>query len=95
MTLFSILADVNIAVVWRVSTCPVISNSASPSSNPSLIVPRAPITIVITFTFIFHGFFQVPDLIEVLIFLSVLRCGQPGRQSLLFGKFSFFVVDNF
>ena len=55
-TLLSILADVNNIVVWMVSTRPLISKSSSPFNNPSLIVPRTPITIGIIVTFLFHSF---------------------------------------
>ena len=57
-TLPSILADLKIAVVWMVSTRPVISNSASSFINPLVTVLRAPITIGITVTFMFHRFFS-------------------------------------
>ena len=55
-TLFSIMADFNNAVVWTVSTRPVISKSSSPCTNPLVTVPRAPITIGIIVTFMFHSF---------------------------------------
>ena len=55
-TLLSILADLNNAVVWTVSTRPVISNSSSPCTNPLVTVARASIIIGINATFIFHGF---------------------------------------
>ena len=56
-TLLSILANLNNAVVWMVSSRPLISTSSTPCTNPSVTVPRAPITICITITFIFHSFF--------------------------------------
>ena len=49
-TLLSILADLSNAVVWMASTCPLISMSSSPFTNP--------INIGITVTFIFHSFFS-------------------------------------
>ena len=57
-TLLSILADLNNAVVWIVSTRPVISKSSSPGINILVIVPRATITISITVTFMFQSFFN-------------------------------------
>ena len=39
-TLFSILADLNNAVVWMVSTRPLISKSSSPSINLLVTVPN-------------------------------------------------------
>ena len=56
--LLSILADPNYVIVWMVFTRLRISNSSSPSINPLVTVPSAPITIGITVTFIFHSFFS-------------------------------------
>ena len=56
--LLSILADRNNAVVWIVSTRPLISKSFSPFIKLSVTVPRAPITIGINITFMFHSFFK-------------------------------------
>ena len=58
MTLLSILADLNNAVVWMVSTRPVISKYSSPCTNSLVTLPRAPITIGIIVTFMFHSFFN-------------------------------------
>ena len=57
-TLLSILAVLNNAVVWMVSTRPPTSKSSSPLNNPLVTVPKAPITIGITVTFMFHSFFN-------------------------------------
>ena len=57
-TLLSILADLNNAVVWMVSTHPLISNSFSPCINPLVTVPRALITIILIVTFMCHSFFN-------------------------------------
>ena len=56
-TLLGILADLNNAVVWMVSTRPLVSKSPSPCINPLVTVPRAPITIGVIVTFMFHSFF--------------------------------------
>ena len=56
-TLLSILAVLNSAVVWMVSTRPPTSKSSSPFSNPLVTVPNAPITIGIIVTCTFHSFF--------------------------------------
>ena len=57
-TLLGILADLNKAVFWIVSTRPLISKSSSPYSNHLVTVPREPITIGITATFMFNSFFN-------------------------------------
>ena len=68
-TLLSILAVLNNAVVWMVSTRPPTSKPSSPFNNPSVTVPKAPITISIIVTFMFHSFLQFPRKVEVLILL--------------------------
>ena len=57
-TLLSIMAVLNNAVVWMVSTRPPASKFSSPFSNPLVTVPNAPITIGIIVTCMFHGFFS-------------------------------------
>ena len=57
-TLLSILAVLNNAVVWMVSTRPPTSKPTSPFINPLVTVPKAPITIVIIVTCMFHSFFN-------------------------------------
>ena len=57
-TFLSILAVFNNAVVWSVSFRPPTSKSSSPFNNPLVTVPKAPITIGIIVTFIFHIFFN-------------------------------------
>ena len=56
-TLLSIRVDLNNTLLWMVSIRPLVSKSSSPFNNPLLAVPRAPITIGINVTFIFHNFF--------------------------------------
>ena len=51
-TLLSILADLNNAIVWMISTCPLISLSSSPFTSP-LGFPNAPTPVI----FMFHSFF--------------------------------------
>ena len=46
----------------------LISKSSNPIINPSVTVPRAPVTIGINVTFMFHSFFfQFPSKVEVHI----------------------------
>ena len=49
--LLSILVDLDNAIVWMVFTCPLISKSPNPFTNPSGISSSAPIKIGITVTF--------------------------------------------
>ena len=71
-TLLSILAVLNNAVVWMVSIRPPTSKSFGPFNNPLVIVPKAPITIGVTVTFIFHSFFQLPSKVFIFILLFTL-----------------------
>ena len=81
-SLLSILADFNNAVVWMVSTRPVISKSSSSCTNPLVTVPRAPITIDIIATFMFHNFSQYLSIFSSIfnftlwsaIFIIILFC---------------------
>ena len=57
-TLLSILAVFNNAVVWMVSTRPPTSKSSTPFNNPLVTMPKAPTTIGIIVTFMFHRFFN-------------------------------------
>ena len=57
-TLLSIVAVFNNAVVWIVSTRPPICKSSRPFNNPLVTVPKAPITIGIIVSFMFHSFFN-------------------------------------
>ena len=69
-TFLNILAVLNNAVVWMVSTRPPTSKSSSPFRNPLITVPNAPITIDIIVTCMFHCFFfQFSSKVEVLILL--------------------------
>ena len=71
-TLLSILAIFNNAVVWMVSTRPPTSKSSMPFNDLLVNVPKAPITIGMIVTFIFHSFFQFSSKVEVLISLFKL-----------------------
>ena len=90
-TLLSILADLNNAVVSMVSAHPIISKSSSLCTNLLMIIPRAPITIGITITFMFHSFFNSLVRLRYLSFFSLsLNFTQwfAGIQSPQFFKFS-------
>ena len=65
--LLSILVELSNAIVSIVSTSPLISKSSHSFTNSFLIVPRAPVTIGVTVTFMFHNFFSFPSKVLVLI----------------------------
>ena len=91
--LLTILAVLNNVVIWMVSTRPPTSKSSSPFSNPLVTVPKATITTGIIVTSMFHSFFNSlgRGIYPYFHIFSALFCGQPGQQSRLFCKFSFFV----
>ena len=68
--LLSILAVLNNAVVWMVSTHPSTSKFYCPFNNPLVTVPKAPITIGIIVTFMFHSFFNFLARSRYLSFFS-------------------------
>ena len=70
-TLLSILAVLSSAVVCMVSTRPPTSKFYSPFNNPLVTVPKAPITIGITVTFMFHNFFNSLTRSRYLSFFSL------------------------
>ena len=86
-TLLSFLADLN---------CSVISKSSFHCINPLVTVPRAPITIAVIVTFMFHSFFSIPlqgpGNYPSFRILSISFCSPPGQQSPQFCKFSLFLL---
>ena len=66
----SILAVLDNAVVWMVSTRTFISKSSCHFTNLLVTVPTAPITIVITLIFMFQ-FFQFPNKDKVIVLLFI------------------------
>ena len=68
--LLSILAVLNIDVVWMVSTRPPTSKSSSPFSNPLVTVPNAPIKIGMIVTCMSHSFFNSLEKSRYLSFFS-------------------------
>ena len=72
-TLLSILSDLNYAVVWMVSTPPLISESSSPCTNPLVTVARAPITISILVTFMVYNFFSWQQDLGMTIII-IIKC---------------------
>ena len=81
-TLLSILAGLNNVVGVMVPTCPPTYEFTSPFNNTSVTVSKAPITIDIIVTFMFHSF--LISLVRSRCsfnFPSALFCGQSGQQS--------------
>ena len=70
-TLLSIVVDLSNAVVWIVSTHPLISKSSSHFINPLATVPRTPIIIGINVTFMFHSVFNSLASSRYLSFFSL------------------------
>ena len=96
MTFLSILAVLNNTVVWMVSTDPPTSKSSRPLNNPLVTVPKAPISISIIVTFMFHSFFNSLARSRYLAFFSQsfsFFCGQLGQQNRQFCKFSFLLLN--
>ena len=95
-TLLSILAVLNNAVVWMVSTRPPSSKSSSPFNNPLVTVTKAPITIGIIVTFMFHSFFNSLARSRYLSLFShsfsfILWSAGTAKSTIL--QIFFFVVD--
>ena len=79
------------AVVSKVFPSPPNFKSSSPFNNPLVTLLKAPITIGVIVTFMFH-IFSIPLqgrwTYPSFHILSVLFCSQLGQQSRHFGKFS-------
>ena len=69
--LFSILADLNNAIVWMVSPHPLISKSTCPCTNPLVTLLNTLVRVVNTITFLFHSLFQFFSKVFVLASLFV------------------------
>ena len=69
-TLLSILAVLNNAVIWMVSTRPPTSKSSNSFNNPLLSVPNAPITIDMIVTCMIPSLFNSPARSRYLTFFS-------------------------
>ena len=96
-TLLSIVAVLNNAVVWMVSTRPPISKSSRPFNNPLVTVSKAPVTIGIIVTFMFHCFFNSLARSRYLYFFShsfsfILWLAGAAKSTILHILFSFFFL---
>ena len=68
-TLLCILAMLNNVIVYIISTRPLISQSSGHITNPLVTVAKAPLTIRIIVSSMFHSFFQFQSKVNVLILL--------------------------
>ena len=98
MTLLSILSVFNNAVVCVVSTQPPSSKSSRPFNNPLVTVPKAPITIGIIVTFMFHSFFNSLAMSRYLSLFShsfsfIQWSAGTAKSTILQIFFFFFLVD--
>ena len=75
-----------------VSTNPLISKSSSPFINPSVTVPRAPITIGINVTFMSRNFFQLTSNVEVLSLSFNFTLWSAGAAKSTILQVLFFIV---
>ena len=91
-TLLSILDDLNNVVVRMVFTHPLIFTSSSPSIDPLVTVPRAPLTIGITVTFMFNSFFSSLARSTYLSLSDFLQFYPVVRISSQFGRFSIIII---
>ena len=90
-TLLSILANFSNAVVWMVSTRPLIFKSSSPFTKPLVTVPRDRLQLVKTSLSCSTFFFQFPSKVLVLIFLfTFFQFYAVVSRDSKFGKLSFF-----
>ena len=85
-TLLSILADLNNAIVWMVSTHPPISNYSSPLTKALGTVPTASITIGIIVTSMFYCFFSSRTRSKYLFFGFLIFPLEVRRQVLYFTR---------
>ena len=91
--LFSLFSDHSNAVVWMVSIRHLISKSSSSCTNPLVIVPRAPIIIGITVTFMLHRFFNSLAKSRYWSFFSLsFNFTLLWLQSPQFGKFFIIII---
>ena len=91
--LLNIQANLNNAVIWMVSTLPLISKSSILCTNLLVTEISASIKTSITVTFMRHFFSVLKQGIGIYLsfcFPSVLTRGQLERQNPLFGRFSLF-----
>ena len=98
-TLLTILAVLNNAVVWMVSTRPPTFKSSSPFYNPLVSVPKVTITIAITVIFMFQRFFHflarsryISFITFSLSFIQFIQCILTARPTILQVLFRLLII---
>ena len=91
-TLLSILADLNNAAIWMVSTCPFISKLSCPCTIPLVTVPKHQLQLVPPLLSC-STVFSIPEQGPGTYLSSRLSfSGQSGQQSLQFDRFFLFLL---
>ena len=90
-TLLSFWTDLNNSVFWMVSAHPLISKSSSPFNNSLTTVTKAPITIGIGVTFMFHSF-SIPMHLSLSFNFTLWSAGTASSTIL---QILFFVVVDY
>ena len=90
-TLFSILVDLNSAVVWMVSAGSPISNSSNLFIRPLEIVPGASSTVTVILYSLFCSLARCKYL-PVFSLSLIFTLSSAGRQSLLVDRYSFVLL---
>ena len=98
-TLLSILADLNSSIVSIFPARPPISNFSLPLTKPLETIPTAPITTDVMFILtLFSTFLVLRQGLSTCLsfrFLWFKPSDQPGQQSLIYNRFSFFLLIYF
>ena len=87
-TLLSILSDLNNAEVWIISTCPLISMSSSPCTNPLVTVSRAPIKLV-KLTFMVQSFSLPSEDLGISLSFNFIQWSTGTAKSIILPVLSF------
>ena len=87
--LLSILANLNNAVVWMISTRPLISKPSNPFINLLMTLSRTPIRIGIIVTFLLHSF-SIPSSRYLFFFSLSFDFTLWSAGTATSSKFSFF-----
>ena len=97
LLVYRTLAVFNNAVVWMISTRPPTSKSSKPFHNPLVTVLKAPFTIGIIVTFMFHSFFNSQARSRYLLLFShsfsfIMRSAGTTKSKIFQIFFFFFLL---